>query len=67
MRGETKSVVLSLLYLVATGAKDINRDRGYGRAMDPDMVLGSGADLVNAMALSGSPGHSDVYGLSALL
>lgn len=44
---------------------DINRDRGCNRAMDSDVALGNSMDQDDMIVLSGSRGHSDLYGSSS--
>lgn len=43
--------------------QDINTDPGLGRATDPDTILVYSSGPGFTMALGGSSGYSDLYGL----
>ncbi|KAL6044857.1 hypothetical protein STEG23_017028, partial [Scotinomys teguina] len=52
----------SMWPLVATWATDINTDPGYGRTMNPNMVLSSGLYFEFTRAPGDNSGHSDQHG-----
>ena len=41
---------------------NINTEHRCGRAMDPDVTIGSSAGIVDTITLGGGAGHSDLYG-----